>query len=184
MTEQSRKLKDDELEIIFGDDKDRAHNLQGDIIVHEVHVTGPDKSDLDARIEALKKHSVLNIEVIKACQKMFKQRYNDMVCLYIENSHERLNELEEAMDDEDMVSMIRPAHTLKVTSVQMGASQLFFMAKELETFLKGIARQMPAEIALVQVRGMIDQIEIVLRETEGTFTQLVSLESVETDKEG
>ena len=59
-----------------------------------------------------------------------------MVTIYFDNCWELMNEIKTALDINDVQGLIRPAHSLKSSSKQMGAVALSELAKNLEISAK------------------------------------------------
>ncbi|MEM9987974.1 MAG: response regulator, partial [Pseudomonadota bacterium] len=77
-------------------------------------------------------NDVLDEDAVENARSILKGKYDEMVNVYIENSWARLDEMTNAIDQSDVESIIRPAHTLKSTSKQMGAVHLSDIAKQIE----------------------------------------------------
>jgi signal transduction histidine kinase/CheY-like chemotaxis protein/HPt (histidine-containing phosphotransfer) domain-containing protein len=86
--------------------------------------------------------------------------FGDLVRVYLEDAPQRLRELEFAADGNDAAAQVAPAHTLKSSSANIGATTLSELARHIEqTARSGIATA-PADIA----RGIRREYERVAEE--------------------
>lgn len=83
---------------------------------------------------------ILDEEAVNSAREILKGKYDSMVTVYIENSREYINEMTKALQANDVEAIIRPAHTLKSTSKQMGAMKLSEIAKNIEYMAKALAQ--------------------------------------------
>ena len=106
---------------------------------------------------------------------ILKEKYDDMVGVYLENSRQRIEEIMQALQANDIEAVIRPAHTLKSSSKQMGALRLSNMAKNIEYAAKEILKD---DAANNQDITFIDHtatgLTAVLNETETAFEKIVA----------
>ena len=73
--------------------------------------------------------------------------FGDLVRVYLEDAPQRLRELEFAAEGNDAAAQVAPAHTLKSSSANIGATALSELARHIEqTARSGIATT-PADIA-------------------------------------
>ncbi len=79
---------------------------------------------------------LIDIDAVENARSILKAKYDEMLNVYIDNSWERVEEIVAALKAKDMQAIIRPAHTLKSTSKQMGALKLSDIAKEMEAEAK------------------------------------------------
>ncbi len=78
------------------------------------------------------KDAFLDREAVNNARSILKSRYAETVDLYIKTSRDYINTMTQAVKARDTDSIIRPAHTLKSTSRQMGALKLSEIAKTIE----------------------------------------------------
>ncbi len=82
--------------------------------------------------------ALLDLQAVDNARRILKDKYDDIVCVFIDNSNKRLEEIIKAASENNVEAIIRPAHTLKSTCKQMGAIQLSELVRELEYFAKDI----------------------------------------------
>ena len=110
---------------------------------------------------------ILDENTIDDARNVLKDKYFETVDMYIDSSHERVAEILAALDAEDIEAVIRPAHTLKSTSMQMGAVRLSELAKSVEYKAKAIADGEEEDVAVI--RGLMEAVQVMLVETERAF---------------
>lgn len=115
---------------------------------------------------------VLDIDAITEARGILKEEYDDMLTLYFQESRTRLDEINDALDRQDMETIIRPAHTLKSTSRQMGAVKLGDIAKTIEF----IAREAhdgdrPIDRTFEDIRNYMRDAEQTMQDTREAFAQ-------------
>ena len=86
--------------------------------------------------EELPSTGVIDIEAVEEAKGILKGKYKQMIDVYFKNSTDYISEILEAIEDMNIDEMIRPAHTLKSSSKQMGAIMLSELAKEIEQITK------------------------------------------------
>lgn len=88
--------------------------------------------DEDVSISKKPKAVILDLEAVGNARDVLKADYNAMVHIFLQNSLERIEEIQKALDGRDVEAIIRPAHTLKSTSRQMGAVKMADTAMRIE----------------------------------------------------
>ncbi len=126
----------------------------------EEHVHTPSQEHDETHTSKL-----LDEEATQQARLILKDKYDDMVGVFITNSRERLEELHQAITSGVVEEMVRPAHTLKSTSMQMGAIALSDKAKELEKLAKS------GNSITHMMRMYISQISDLLEATDEAFQQ-------------
>ncbi len=115
----------------------------------------------------------LDADAVANARKILKDKYSEMVLVYIENGQEHIDELSKAIKKNDAESVIRPAHTLKSSSKQMGAIKLSNISKEVEYFAKEMQKNGSNSCEdwefISEKTGLMKQ---VLSETKQAFDQL------------
>jgi signal transduction histidine kinase/CheY-like chemotaxis protein len=106
---------------------------------------------------------LIDEQAVRNAKKIMKDKYPSMISVYIERSTERIEEIKIAINDQSIEEIIRPAHTLKSTSLQMGASKISEMAKKIELSAKG---SRDAHETLQKISAEIDELTATLAETE------------------
>ena len=115
---------------------------------------------------------LLDEDAVANARSILKDKYSGMVEVYITNSWERVEEIEKAIGDLDVEAAIRPAHTLKSTSKQMGALKLSDVAKELEYCAKAMHKDEEAEdVSMDSLSGYLNQIRDLLARTKKAFEE-------------
>jgi signal transduction histidine kinase/CheY-like chemotaxis protein/HPt (histidine-containing phosphotransfer) domain-containing protein len=84
---------------------------------------------------------ILDAEAVENARSVLKADYAAMVHIFVQNCYERYEEMEGALGANDITSLIRPAHTLKSTSRQMGAVQMGETARRIEYAAKDLSGQ-------------------------------------------
>lgn len=121
-------------------------------------------------------HAILDEEAIKNAQSILKSKYGEMVTLYIDNSQERIEEISQAINQNDIEAIIRPAHTLKSTSRQMGAIKLSDIAETMEKNAKAMHKDAAnIDSDITNFSSNIDNMKVVLLETKRAFDQRAEL---------
>ncbi len=82
------------------------------------------------------KTPLLDEDAIDNARSILKDKHEEMINIYIINSRQYIEKIEKFILANDAEGIIRPAHTLKSTSKQMGAAQLGDLAKNLEQLAK------------------------------------------------
>ena len=83
---------------------------------------------------------LLDMEAVEEARSILKEEYDAMVSFYCENAQDYINEIMAAIPAGDIEAIIRPAHTLKSSSKQMGAIKLSDIAKDIEYCAKAIVK--------------------------------------------
>lgn len=117
----------------------------------------------------------LDREEIKRARSILKDKYDDMVHVFITNSWERIEEMSMALDKEDIEEVIRPSHSLKSSGRQMGAPKLSEKAKEIEAIAKAIVKGSEEEGHSIQtIIALLEESKQVLSETKVAFDLLAN----------
>lgn len=88
--------------------------------------------------------SILDPESVENARSVLKADYPAMVRIFVQNSCERFEEIQAALKTRDALAIVRPAHTLKSTSRQMGALVMGNTAMRIEAAAKELSQQNPA----------------------------------------
>jgi two-component system sensor histidine kinase/response regulator len=75
---------------------------------------------------------LLDMNALNEARTLLKDKFDYMVDCYIEDVENYLIEMKEAIQKQDLESLIRPAHTIKSTSKRMGAMALSDLARDIE----------------------------------------------------
>lgn len=117
------------------------------------------KTDLDVGSPNREVKLLDDIAVDEARQ-ILKEKYEDMLQVYIEDSLLYIKEIISAISQNDLNAAIRPAHTLKSTSKQMGAVKLSGIALDIECYAKEGGKG-----------GKITDITTLIEDAEVTFSE-------------
>lgn len=108
---------------------------------------------------------LLDREAVKSARSILKGRYDEMLTVYITNSWEYVADMENAVKAGDIGGLIRPSHTLKSTSRQMGAFALSDLAKDIEMASKQMhAGEITPDMNVLA--GMVEKFKPLLCETK------------------
>ena len=80
--------------------------------------------------------SVLNSEIFNTLKQLFGDKFSSLVEQHTENSRENVNRVKQAIEQEDIETLERAAHSLKGASAQFGATHLNKLAAEIESLAK------------------------------------------------
>lgn len=113
---------------------------------------------------------MLDENAVQSARGILKGRYDDMVVMFLDNSRERINEIKQGIYKDDAEAIIRPAHTLKSTSRQMGAFRLAEIALMVEKEAKAIVNgDSSLEQSMDHIAQAITDLSEILVETEKAF---------------
>ena len=118
---------------------------------------------------------VLDDEAIENARSILKDKYDEMVNVYIDNSWTHVEDIEKALADQNIEAVIRPAHTLKSTSKQMGALKLADQAKDIEYMAKAIQNGDAKDGQTIQtIADAMSSVKTMLSETKKAFDKLAA----------
>ncbi|HIF25667.1 MAG TPA: response regulator [Micavibrio sp.] len=145
----------------------RKRELQD--VVYRLVVGKPLVSEMPSHIPqpANLEDEVLDDKAVEDARNVLKDKYFETVDVYIDNCHERVAEINAALEKGDVEAAIRPAHSLKSTSNQMGALRLGDLAKLVEYKAKSIVAGEGGDAATIQ--KLMVAVEGMLNETERAF---------------
>ena len=63
---------------------------------------------------------------------MMGSGYQELICIYLEDSPKLLGQIQAAIADGDSAALVTPAHTLKSSSANLGALRMSEIAKRME----------------------------------------------------
>ena len=121
---------------------------------------------------------ILDNEGVENARKILKAKYDEMVDLYLSNSKERIEEINQALLQNHIEGIIRPVHTLKSTSKQMGAIQLSEIALNLETVVREVDQDAAQSNAVThdkdqEIKKLIQNLDEAFLKTEKAFQGMV-----------
>lgn len=79
---------------------------------------------------------LVDIKAVESAQKILKDRYPDMVKIFFDDTKSYIEDIEFAAQSRRFSDAIRPAHTIKSSSLRMGALALSQCAYAMEMNLK------------------------------------------------
>lgn len=168
---RKKELKEKVHALIAGEDGENIETQQ-----ESFSAPATPKQDADIiSIHQDQSDDILDTEAVENARSILKSKYDEMVNVYIDNSWERIEEIMQAINENDIEAVIRPAHTLKSTSNQMGALKLSDMAKEIEYTAKAIHKG-DAENGegLKDIDASMEDIKVMLSETKRAFDKMAA----------
>lgn len=114
---------------------------------------------------------LIDHEAIENARGILKDKYDKMLPVFFENCKTLINEIQSAADSNDIENIIMPAHSLKSTSLQMGASYLAEIAKDIEYTAKKADHENSKD-ALDNISAKLDPLSTTLKQTEKLFNTL------------
>lgn len=146
-------------------------------------ITGDNPQQEDAKImpfqpgqtEKIPEPDILDMEAVEDARSTLKDEYDDMVTVYTGSSQDRIQEIMAALAANDVEAVIRPAHTLKSTSSQMGAFKLSEIAKKVEYTAKAIHKgETEKEQTIEDIVHLMNDIEVLYEQTCQAFKRLAA----------
>lgn len=117
-------------------------------------------------------HNVINFQVVQIARETLKDKYPDILKLYLETTQGQIKDISSAFDADQIESIIRPAHTLKSTSRQMGAPVLANYAFEIEVAAKTYCKLPPDDPNFTKnFNNDIETIRMLLEDIQKTFDE-------------
>ncbi len=121
-------------------------------------------------------NDLLDSEAVASARDILKGKYDAMVGVYIDGSREKIDEITKALEANDMEALIRPAHTLKSTSRQMGAVKISDVAMDIEVAAKAMIETKAGnddnEGALHDIGQRAATLSALLEDTEKAFHEM------------
>lgn len=110
---------------------------------------------------------LLDEDMVEQARAILKNKYATMISTYLENAKQNITAIETANNAEDISGMIRPAHSLKSSSKQMGAIAISDCAKEIELLAK--TQEEICEHGICVFTELVKTLHQLLEETERAF---------------
>ena len=107
------------------------------------------------QIQTAADFSVLDVTVLDDLREVMEDEFHNILASYLENAPLQLEMLEDAAKAGDIDTMVRPAHSLKSSSANVGAVRVSELAKEIETNAREKSRT-AAVAALPELREAFD----------------------------
>lgn len=124
---------------------------------------------------AVQSQGVLDEQAVAEARNILKDKYEGMIGVFIDNCWKYHDEMGAALAQGDVESVIRPSHTIKSTSQQMGAVKLSIVAREIEICAKALhkgAGDEGQDIAYLQRR--LTEVKSLLVETKDALERLAA----------
>lgn len=94
---------------------------------------------------------LVNHEAVKEARLTFKGRYAEMLALYGEDTQQYLAQIHQALLEQKVEAVILPAHTIKSSSLRMGADAVSHAAKSMEIAAQEmVSGKRPPDVAALQ----------------------------------
>lgn len=106
---------------------------------------------------------LFDFNALAEAKEVMKAKFGTMVKYYLEDSENYINAIRAAMDAGNVEAVIAPSHTLKSSSMQMGAQRLSIIAKEMEAMARTQSSSGKPDITLF--RPLFAQLETTFSET-------------------
>ncbi len=111
------------------------------------------------------KDVIVDPESVQSAQKILKDKYDDIVTYFIEDTQNYIAEIDKALKDHKFADGIRPAHTIKSTSQRMGAVKLSNCAKEIEAMLKKNENDNFEHMDVQDLAGYLTHLRLIFDQT-------------------
>ena len=154
---------------------DDAHLAKGSKRARRGMLDVNNTEDSDAKTEDGFDGALLDTEMVKNARDILKDKYDEMLVVYFKNSWDRVDEILKALNASNIEDAIRPAHTLKSTSKQMGAITLSSTMKDIEYIAKDMhaaGSKNPDKIQDLIVA--MDEVKTLLAETKKAFDKIAA----------
>lgn len=121
----------------------------------------------------------LDKELVNTARNILKNKYDEMVDVYIHDSWNYAEEIKVALKNKDITELIRPAHTLKSSSKQMGAVILSEIAKEIEHLARTVTNEEQIQSyeldeALNNMKRLFSELEAALANTKEALKNIAA----------
>ncbi len=114
--------------------------------------------------------AVLDMETVRQAREILKGKYDAMVTMFITGSETRLEEIRTGLEAGDRDGVIRAAHSLKSTAMQMGAERLSNHAKQMEAMGRRCAENKPEpEDGEEKMTRLYQEAIVILADTVSAF---------------
>ncbi len=115
--------------------------------------------------------SPINRETLNAVRRELGAHFGRILSYFAEDGIKSVSAVEEAVRNRDAVAMVRPAHTLKGESLQLGAEELGYTAEAIEKAARSAveARSFPADMIeyTIRLRPLFQEALIALQREAG-----------------
>ncbi len=106
-----------------------------------VHLLNPVENANPVIPAGKSKSDFIDEVAVDEARSLLKDKFDTMVPLFIQNSKEMAEQIGLALKNNRVEEIVRPAHSLKSSAKQMGATALSSMAKQLEALAKDVSAQ-------------------------------------------
>ena len=110
---------------------------------------------------------VLDPDIIEEAKAMMKAKFPTMVQYYLEDAETYLTSIREGIAENSVEKVVAPAHTIKSSSKQMGATLLAEVAKEMEHLARDQVNSGGNDTAVF--KDLVTRIEKAIAETKDAF---------------
>ena len=116
------------------------------------------------------KATILDMEAITEAQETMKAKFPTMVQYFIEDTEAYISNIKDGIDNAKAEKIISPAHTLKSSSRQMGATHISNIARKIEMMAREQSNNGKNDMAAFAPE--ISALETAFDETKEAFKQL------------
>lgn len=163
---RKQELKTTVYKWIVGKDTIQSDGGQNESEEYSAAMEDAESSPIDETSKGL----LLDEQAVATARDILKAKFDTMVAVYIDNSWERIDEILKAINEDDIEGVIRPAHTLKSTSKQMGAVKLSYLAKDVEYIAKAVHKGEAEEGQDMQtISEALDGLRSAMEQTQQAF---------------
>jgi signal transduction histidine kinase/CheY-like chemotaxis protein len=115
------------------------------------HPSAPERQPPPTDAESICVDTVIDLQVLEELRDVMDEEFVGLVRTYIRNTPGQIARLDEAAHAGDVGAMVRPAHSLKSSSANVGAIQVVDLAREIEVSARE-SRRTAAAAALPALR--------------------------------
>lgn len=111
---------------------------------------------------------LLDMDAVEKAKAILKDKYGQMVGLYLEDVEQYLTEIKRALGAHDAGAIVLPAHTIKSTSKRMGAMRLSYIAEDIEHKARDMSQATFSD-DLAPIVGRVDELAGLFAETRNSL---------------
>ena len=108
--------------------------------------------------------SVLDEDILIEAKDMMKERFSGVVRFYLEDSAGYLKTIRDGLDENNPQKIITPAHTIKSSSEQLGATRVSEIARDIEDIARNIANDNGGDLQVITKK--LEQLVKLFEKTE------------------
>ena len=118
---------------------------------------------------------LLDEALVNEARNILHDKYSALIPTYLDKSWQQIKEIRSGLQEDDWQLIIRTAHTLKASSIQMGAAALGALAHALEQDAKDAAQRQQSPSAVANhLLSKLDEMERTLAQTQPLIRQLAA----------